>query len=43
METDLVQPGDRVGQKWIVKDVLGRGTYGQVYRATNKGCRVKRI
>ena len=33
MNPDLVKVGDVIDSKWTVTDVLGRGTYGQVYRA----------
>ena len=33
MNPDLVKVDDVIDDKWTVTDVLGRGTYGQVYRA----------
>ena len=32
---DLLKSGVILDEKWLIEDVLGRGTYGQVYRATD--------
>lgn len=38
---DLLKSGEFLDDKWFVEDVLGRGTYGQVYRATDTNAQKK--